>query len=236
VTVFHDAYFWDGVRNMLIFGAIQVPVMLLLALFFALLLDSGIPRLRSLFRLGYFLPFAIPSAVAALMWGYLYGQSFGPFAQIAHALHFAAPTFLTESGILPSIGNIVTWQYTGYNMVIMFAALQAIPPELYEAARMDGAREWQIAFYVKTPLITPAIVLTCIFSIIGTLQLFNEPQILQTIAPSAVNGHITPNLYAYQLAFQDQQLDYAASVAFTLGLVIAILSTLFLFIVNRRRA
>ncbi len=236
VKVLHDPYFWEGVHNMLLFGSIQVPIMLILALLFALLLDSGIPRLRGIFRLGYFLPFAIPTAVAALMWGYLYGQSFGPFAQIAHALHVGAPMFLTASGILPSVGNIVIWQYTGYNMIIMHAALQAIPPELYESARIDGARDWQIAFFVKVPLIVPAMILTGIFSIIGTLQLFVEPQILQSIAPSAVNGHITPNVYAYQLAFQNDQLDYAAAVAVTLGVLIAILSALFLFVVNRGRA
>jgi len=237
VTVLHDPYFWEGVRNMLLFGVIQVPVMLGLALLFALLLDSGVPRLRRVFRLSYFLPFAIPGVVAALMWGYLYGQSFGPLAQIARMTHiFTAPNFLTASSILPSIGNIVTWQYTGYNMIIMYAALQAIPPELYEAARIDGAHDWQIAFFVKVPLILQAIVFTGIFSIIGTLQLFVEPQILQNIAPSAVNGHITPNIYAFNIAFQNQQLDYAATIAFMLGIIIAVLSALFLFIVNWRRA
>jgi multiple sugar transport system permease protein len=236
VQVFHDPYFWAGVRNMVIFGCIQVPIMLGLALVFALLLDSGIPRLRRVFRLGYFLPFAVPSAVAALMWGSLYGQSFGPIAQVAHALHLGTPGFLTESGILPSIGNVVTWQYTGYNMIIMFAALQAIPPDLYEAARIDGAKEWQIALRIKIPQIMPAIVVTCIFSIIGTLQLFSEPQIFQAAAPSAVSEFVTPNLYVYTLAFTDQELNYAAAVAFTLGLVIAVISSLFLFVVYRRRA
>jgi multiple sugar transport system permease protein len=237
VTVLHDPYFWEGVRNMLLFGCVQVPLMLGLALLFALLLDSGVPRLRRLFRLGYFLPFAIPGVVAALMWGYLYGQSFGPLAQIARATHlFTAPNFLTASSILPSIGNIVIWQYTGYNMIIMYAALQSIPPQLYEAARIDGAHDWQIAIFVKVPMILQAIVFTGIFSIIGTLQLFVEPQILQGIAPSAVNGHITPNIYAYNITFANQQLDYAAAVSFTLGVVIAVLSALFFFVFNWRRA
>lgn len=234
--VLHDPYFWEGVRNMLLFGVVQVPIMLGLALLFALLIDSGIPRLQRLFRLGYFLPFAVPSAVAALMWGFLYGRSFGPFAQLAQSFHLPAPTFLTQAGILPAIGNIVVWQYTGYNMIIIYAALQAISPELYEAARIDGAKDWQIALRIKVPLIWPALVLTGIFSIIGTLQLFSEPQIFEAIAPSAVKHYITPNLYTYHLAFTDQQLDYAAAVAFTLGIVIALLSSLFLLIVNRRGA
>jgi len=86
VKVFQDSFFWEGIRNVLVFGAMQIPVMLGFALIFALLLDSGIVQKRTIFRLGYFLPFAVPSVVAALMWGYFYGQSFGPIAQVATPL------------------------------------------------------------------------------------------------------------------------------------------------------
>jgi multiple sugar transport system permease protein len=131
VKAFQDVNFWGGVRNVLVFGAMQIPVMLGLALLFALLLDGKLIRRQTIFRLGYFLPFAVPSVVAALIWGYFYGQSFGPIAQIAKALHLAPPLFLTPTGIIPSIANIATWQYTGYNMLILFAALKGIPEELY---------------------------------------------------------------------------------------------------------
>src|SRR5712692_5549285 len=180
LQAFQDSSFWEGVRHMFLFMVVQVPVMLCLALTFALLLDSGVTKLRTLFRLGFFLPYAIPSVVSALLWGYLYSPSFGPFAQIASYLHLPAPGFLTDSGMLASIGNIVTWQWTGYNMIILYAALQAIPPELYEAALVDGATGWKVARYIKIPLIAPALVLTCVFSIIGSLQLFNEPRIMWT--------------------------------------------------------
>src|SRR6266702_2522712 len=183
LQAFQDSSFWEGVRRMLLFMVVQVPVMLCLALIFALLLDSGVTKLRTLFRLGYFLPYAIPSVVSALLWGYLYSPNIGPFAQLATLFHLPAPGFLTEAGMLPSLGNIVTWQWTGYNMIIMYSALQAIPPELYEAALLDGANKWKIARTIKIPLIAPAIVLTCIFSIIGSLQLFNEPSIMATLAP-----------------------------------------------------
>jgi multiple sugar transport system permease protein len=136
--VLQDGAFWEGVRRVGLFMLVQVPVMLILALIFALLLDSGLTRGRTLFRLGFFLPYAIPSVVSALLWGYLYSPDLGPLAQLASLLHLPAPGFLTEAGMLPSLGNIVTWQWTGYNMIIMYAALQAIPSELYEAARLDG--------------------------------------------------------------------------------------------------
>jgi multiple sugar transport system permease protein len=234
VKVFQDAFFWEGIRNVLVFGAMQIPVMLGFALIFALLLDSGIVRRRTIFRLGYFLPFAVPSVVAALMWGYFYGQSFGPIAQIATALKLQPPVFLTATGIIPSMANISTWQYTGYNMLIIYAALKAIPPELYEVARVDGANEWQIAWNIRIPLVWPAIVLTIIFSVIGTLQLFNEPNVLTVVAPSVVNLHFTPNVYLYNLAFRNAQFNYAAAMAFTLALVAGILASLVLFLTHRR--
>jgi multiple sugar transport system permease protein len=230
-----DSSFWEGIRRMLLFMVVQVPVMLCLALIFALILDSGVAKLRTLFRLGFFLPYAIPSVVSALLWGYLYSPSFGPFAQIASSLHLPAPGFLTDSGMLASIGNIVTWQWTGYNMIILYAALQAIPPELYEAALVDGATGWKVARYIKIPLIAPALVLTIVFSIIGSLQLFNEPSIMSTLTPNVIGDHYTPNLYAYNLAFNDQQYNYSAAISFTLGAIVFVCSYIFMFATNRGR-
>jgi multiple sugar transport system permease protein len=235
LQAFQDSSFWEGVRRMLLFMVVQVPVMLCLALIFALLLDSGVAKLRTLFRLGFFLPYAIPSVVSALLWGYLYSPSFGPFAQLASSLHLPAPGFLTDSGMLASIGNIVTWQWTGYNMIILYAALQAIPPELYEAALVDGATGWKVARYIKIPLIAPALVLTCVFSIIGSLQLFTEPRIMWTLAPDVIGDHYTPNLYAYNLAFNDQQYNYSATISFTLGAIVFVCSYIFILATNRGR-
>ena len=233
---FTDSQFWEGVQNALTFGAIQIPIMLGLALIFALFLDSGALRGLSIFRLGFFLPFAVPSVVAAVVWGYLYGQTFGPIAQIAEALKLPPPIFLTASTIIPALANISTWQYTGYNMLILFAALQAIPRELYEAARVDGASDWYIATRIRIPLIMPAISLALIFSIIGTLQLFNEPNILRVVAPTVINQHFTPNLYVYTLAFANRQFDYSAAIAFSLAIVTAILSSLVLYFTFRKEA
>jgi multiple sugar transport system permease protein len=234
MKAFQDANFWDGISNVLTFGAFQIPVMLGLALLFALLLDGKLIRRQTIFRLGYFLPFAVPSVVAALIWGYFYGQSFGPIAQIAKALNLEPPLFLTSSGIIPSIANISTWQYTGYNMLIIFAALKSIPEELYEAARVDGASDLQIALWIRIPIVMPAILLTVIFSIIGTLQLFNEPNILRVVAPTAMNSHFTPNMYVYTLAFSNRQFDYSAAIAFTLAIVTAVLSSLVLLAAYRK--
>jgi multiple sugar transport system permease protein len=124
-------------------------------------------------------------------------------------------------------------------MVIMYAALKAVPTELYEAARVDGADGIRIAWHIKIPMIAPAIMLTLIFSIIGTLQLFNEPNVMRQIAPESIGPNFTPNLYVYNLAFQNRQFDYSAAIAFTLALVTVILVGLVLLVNSwrtRRRA
>jgi multiple sugar transport system permease protein len=224
VTALKDPQLLKGLCRVALFFVIQVPVMLVLALCFALALDSGLLRLARVIRLGIFVPYAVPSVIATLMWGYLYGPDFGPFAQISHDLHLPAPHFLTDGWMLGSLANIVTWEFVGYNMIILYAALRTIPAELYEAAAMDGAGAWRIAWSIKLPALRPALTLTVLFSVIGSFQLFNEPNLLRILAPNAINSSYTPNLYAYTLAFVNQDANYAAAIAFLLGIVIMALS------------
>jgi multiple sugar transport system permease protein len=224
VRALTDPLFLTGVLRMGIFLVIQVPIMLVLALFFALALDSGMMKLAKFTRLSIFVPYAVPGVVATLMWGYLYGPDFGPFAQISTALGFGPPPFFTQTGMLFSIMNIVNWEFIGYNMIILYAALRSIPTEMYEAARVDGASETRIAWSIKIPSIRAGLLLTVIFSVIGTFQLFTEPQLMRTLAPTVIGTAYTPNLYAYNVAFVNQDANYAAALAFLLGIVIMIVS------------
>lgn len=230
-----DAAFTGGVLRMIRYLFVQVPVMLTIALVCALILDSGYLRLPKLFRVGIFVPFAVPVVVGALMWGYLYGPQFGPVAQLFQHFGWTPPGFLTDDGILGSIANIAVWEFAGYNMIIFYAALRAVPPELYEAAAVDGAGPIRTAWSVKLPLLRPAIFLTVLFSLIGTFQLFNEPQVLEALAPNTITRSWTPNLYAYNLAFVDQRVPYAAAISFMLGFFIVLVSLVFLFVISRRR-
>jgi multiple sugar transport system permease protein len=218
-----------------LFFVLQVLLMLLPALAFALALDSGLLRLARVIRLGIFVPYAVPSVVAALMWGCLYGPDFGPFAQLSRELGLPAPDFLSGGWMLGSLSNIVTWEFTGYNMIILYAALRTIPHDLYEAAAMDGAGAWRIARSIKLPALRPALLLTLLFSVIGSFQLFNEPKLLTAVAPDVISSSYTANLYAYSLAFTGDQFNYAATVSFLLGLVIVIASYAVLLTANRRR-
>ena len=217
------------------FAIIQIPVMLAVALFLALVLHGRLSYARSLFRLCFFLPYAVPSVIAALIWGYLYGPAFGPAHQLAKVLHVTAPDFLSQRWILPSLANIVTWEFTGYNMIILYAALQTVPPEVEEAAAIDGARRWQVALFVKVPMIASALGMVAIFAVVHALQLFNEPQLMASIAPEVVGDHFTPNLYAYTLAFTGQELNYSAAVSFTLAVLVALLAYGFMRATGRRR-
>ena len=179
------------------------------------------------------MPYAVPGVVATLMWGYLYGPDFGPFAQIADALGVTAPDFLSPGAVLGSTANIVTWEFTGYNMIILYSALRTIPTELYEAAAVDGAGAWRIAWSIKIPALRPALLMCLIFSVIGSFQLFTEPQLLQRLTPSAIDSAFTPNLYAQTLAFTSQDVNYAAAVSFLLGLAIVIASYAVLLVSRR---
>ena len=224
VRALTDPLFLAGVGRMALFLVIQVPVMLGLALLFALALDSGHVRGARVARLAIFVPHAVPGVVAALIWGYLYGKNFGPIAQAFRAIGLPAPDLLSNENVLGSIMNISTWEFVGYNMIIMYAALRSISPELYEAAIVDGAGQVRIAWSIKIPAIRPAILLTVIFSIIGSFQLFSAPKLLYELAPSAIGSSFSPNLYAYNLAFTNQDVNYAAAIAFLLGFVIMIVS------------
>jgi multiple sugar transport system permease protein len=229
-----DPLFLGGVGRMGLFLVIQVPIMLIFALFFALALDSGRVRAAKFIRLAIFVPYAVPAVVATLLWGYIYGSNFGPITQVITALGLQAPNLLSSNLVLGSIMNIVTWEFVGYNMIILFSALRSIPTELYDAAQVDGAGQWRIAWSVKIPAIRPAILLTVIFSIIGSFQLFSEPQLLYNLAPNAIGTAFSPNLYAYNLAFINQNINYAAAIAFLLGLVIMIVSYIVQLTAQRR--
>ncbi|MFC7326175.1 carbohydrate ABC transporter permease [Marinactinospora rubrisoli] len=216
-NAFTDARLLEGLRRVALFLLVQVPIMLGLALLAALALDSGLLRFARVFRVGIFVPYAIPSVVAALMWGFMYGDEFGLVADLEGLLGVPMPDLLAGPWLLPAIGNIVTWEFVGYNMLILYAALRAVPTELYEAADIDGAGEIRKAVAIKLPALRGAIGVALLFSIIGSFQLFNEPNVLRAISP-AVSTYYTPNMYAYNLAFNGQQFNYSAAVAVVLAL------------------
>lgn len=226
-----DPAFLRGVGRVLLFGVVQVPIMLAFALLLALLLDSAVARLKRTFRIAFFLPYGIPGVIAALMWAFLYSPQLSPVVDLLETGGIDVD-FLGSGTILWSIANVVTWTYTGYNMLIIFAAMQAIPQSVYEAAKVDGAGGIRTAWSIKIPLVMPALVLTGVFSIIGTLQLFTEPIVFRAISTN-VTSSFTPNVLAYTTASANNY-PLAAAISVVLAVATFILSFAFLRITARR--
>ncbi|GAA2684771.1 MULTISPECIES: carbohydrate ABC transporter permease [Actinoplanes] len=215
----HDPQFWSAVGRVSLFMVVQVPIMLLLALLIALAIDSGRLYGAAFFRISIFLPYAVPAVVATLMWGFIYGDRFGLVGNINDYFGVHLPDPLAPDLVLASIGNIVTWEFVGYNMLILYSALRVVDTSLYEAAAIDGAGQWRIIRAIKLPALRGPLLITTMFSIIGSFQMFTEPVVLKTIAPNAILTYFAPNYYAWQLSFGGQQYNYSATVAVVMGLI-----------------
>lgn len=225
-----DGQFWSSVRRVVVFTVVQVPVMLCLSALMALALDSLRLHGMRFFRISTFLPYAVPAVVSALVWGFMYGAKYGLVGSL-NAWLGTHVDVLQPSVLLAAIGNIVTWEFTGYNMLIFYSSLSTVPRSLYEAAAIDGAGEWQVVRRVKLPELRGSLAITVIFSIIGSFQLFNEPSVMQNMVPgNAITTYYTPNMYAYNLSFSGNQSNYAAALA----IVMAALTMLVAYAVQLR--
>ena len=223
--VLSSSDFWDGVRRVLVFAVIQVPVTIGLAAFFAAVFDLGVAKFGRFFRVVFFIPFAIPAVVGALMWSFLLLPQLGPYTRLASALGFPGTNYFSSGLILPTIIVIVIWEWTGYNMTILYTALKSIPRDVVEAAVIDGASFSQVILRVKLPMIKPAVVMLVFINLVGALQLFTEPSILSAFQPQAVSYSFTPALYVYNTSIGSGEYNLGAAAAVVLGLVIGAIST-----------
>lgn len=233
-SVVSNGEFWSGVQRMAYFGAVQVSVMIGLALVLAMFLDSPYCKGRRLFALVYFLPYAVPGVIAAIMWGFLLEPD------LDGVLSVPAKIGITASAVDPldyrlalyAIMLIVTWEFTGYNMTILLTSLTNVPRQALEAAKIDGASELSIAWRIKLPLIRRTVLFIVILSIIGTLQLFNEPVILNDIA--SIGNSYTPNQIIYNTAFSFGNEQLAAAQSVVLAAITIVATAAFFGLVRRR--
>ena len=219
---FADAAFIESFGRVLLFGLVQVPVMLGISLVLALMFDSAAVRWKRFFQLSVFLPYAVPSVVAALIWGFLYQPKVSPIVEGLASIGIRAD-FLSPDNVLWSLANISVWSVVGVNMIILFSSLQTVPRDMYEAARIDGAGEFRMALQIKIPMILPALVLTTLFSIIGTLQLFNEPMTMRSVT-SNISGSYTPNMAVFSATTLGGDINIGSAMAIIIGLVTFVLS------------
>jgi len=216
-AVLTDPTFLSGIGTVALYCVLYIPLMVLGSLALALLLDSGVVRLRSWAQLGLFLPHAVPGIIAALIWLYLYTPGISP---VVAALAEADITvdFLGLHTTLPSIVNIALWSNLGYNIIVFCAALQAIPREVLEASVVDGAGPVRTAVRVKAPLVRSSIVMVSMFTLIWALQLFTEPMLLHQASPM-VSSRFSPSMYIYDAAFSRTNYSLAAAASVILLVV-----------------
>ncbi|GAA4415138.1 sugar ABC transporter permease [Georgenia halophila] len=232
-TALTDTAFLAGFGRLAIYGMIAVPVTLGLALTFALLLD--LPRVRGArsSRTAIFVPYAVPGVVASLLWGFLYLPSTSPLNWILRQLGLDGIEVLSGAMLFPSVANVAIWSGVGFNMIILYTSLRGIPNEVFEAARIDGASEWDIAYRIKIPLVGPALVLTGLFALIGTLQVYGEPMTLRPMT-NEISQTWVPLMKIYRDAFLRDNLSLAAASSVVLALGTLVVSVLLLRMTQKR--
>ncbi|MFF3484556.1 carbohydrate ABC transporter permease [Streptomyces sp. NPDC002701] len=213
-AVLTDPTFLGGLGTVALYCLIYLPLMVVGALALALLLDSGVVRLRAFAQLGLFLPHAVPGIIAALIWLYLYTPGISPVIDLFARADITID-FLGVHTVVPSIVNIALWSNLGYNMVVFYAALQAVPREVIEASVVDGAGPVRTALQVKTPLVRASIVMVAIFTLIWALQLFTEPMLLSQSSPM-ISSRFSPSMYIYDAAFTRNNYSLAAAASVVL--------------------
>jgi multiple sugar transport system permease protein len=227
----HD--FLSSIGRVAFYGLVVIPIMLGLALLFALLLDSSRVRARRFSRIVIFMPYAVPVVISSLLWGFLYLPSVSPFDFAAQGAGITLPQVLEPNLVLFAIANIAVWGGVGFNMIVLYTALRAIPADLIEAARLDGCSELQAAWRIKVPIIIPALVMTSIFSLIATLQVFAEPIVLRPLT-NTISTTWSPLMTIYRDAFIRNDIYSASASSMVLAVATFVLSFGFLRLVQAK--
>ena len=215
-----DPDFWQSMTNTAIFALVGIPSVVLLSLTIALLLNrSGNIYFRAL-RSFYFVP-AITAIVAiSLIWGYLYNTQFGFLNWLLSLVHIAPVQWLSNPILAKfSVALVAIWRGTGLNIIILLAALQAVPKEYLEAASIDGANEWVKTFKITIPLLRFAIFFVTITTAIAWLQFFDEAYVLTSGGPLGTTTSIS--LFIFNQGFQQNQFGYASAGSLVLFVLIA---------------
>ncbi len=225
IRLFNDPTFIAALTNTFIYLLVQVPIMIVLALFFSVLLNDATLKFKGFFRIAIFLPCVTSLVAYAVIFKYLFGvdglinQFLLDMSLISQPLNWLSDPILAKITIIAAI----TWRWTGYNMIFYLSALQNVDKSMYEAAKMDGASSSQQFFYITVPMLKPIILFTSIISTIGTLQIFDEIMNITNGGPG--NATLSISMYIYNLSFEySPDFGYAATVSYVIVILIVILS------------
>jgi cellobiose transport system permease protein len=237
--LFQDSAFWRALTNTVGIFVIATIPQLILATVLAQVLNSRL-RGRTFWRMGVLLPNVTSVAAVGIIFGLIFARDYG-------IVNWA----LGQVGVGPidwqghrwsswlAISIMVDWRWTGYNALILLASLQAVPKELYEAARIDGASAWRQFWSITVPMLRPTIIFVSIVATIGGIQLFTEPLLFNSGANAITGGTTrqfqTLTMYVYEQAFPGQEFGYASSVAWVMFLLIALIALINFLLLRRLR-
>jgi multiple sugar transport system permease protein len=227
-----DGNFWTGMFRVFLYALVVVPVTQVLSLTLALLLDAARRRAAARFRIALLLPYMVPGIVATMVWIFQYSPTVGPLTPFFEAFGLDL-NFFSSSMVWVSMGNLAVWSALGFTMLILYGALQSVPHEIFEAARLDGASELRIAWSIKVPFVRGSLVLTSLLSIIATLQLFDQPLLFRAVTPETITRDFTPAMMIYDQAFNVGNLNYATALSVILALVVGVASAIIYRFINR---
>ena len=216
--IFHDPVFFKSLTNILYFLAIHIPLQIVVALIFALLLNTNM-KARGFFRALYFFPVVVSGVVVTILWQQLYSYDYGILNAILNSLGFPrVPWLVSPEMAMPSVALMATWKNIGIYIVLFLVGLQNIPGELYEAAEIDGATKMKQFWHVTLPVLNPTVVVIVVLSTIGGFSLFIEPYVLTGGGP--MNSTLSGMLYIYNQAFYFNHMGYAAALGFVFAMII----------------
>ncbi|WP_066270789.1 carbohydrate ABC transporter permease [Hydrogenophaga palleronii] len=216
--LWHDALFWQSLRNTVVYMVITVPTSIGLALLLAVALDRKL-RGTALYRSIFFYPVMVPSVAAGMVWVFLYAPGYGPINGLMELLGLPKLEWLYDrQWALPAIIFMSIWKYAGYFMLILLAALQLVPRDLYEAARLDGVSGFRQLVHITVPLISPTLYFVVIIGVLHSYQIFDYVFVMTQGGPADATNVLT--FYIYQNAFQFQDIGTASAIANILLLVV----------------
>ncbi|GGK04684.1 carbohydrate ABC transporter permease [Luteimonas terricola] len=227
IELLRTPIFWKALWNTTYFVVVGVPLSIAVSLAAALLLDSGLARARAFFRTALFAPVVTTLVAVAVIWRYLFHTSYGLVNWALGHIGIAPIDWLGDPlWAMPTIIGFAVWKNFGYNMVILLAGLQAVPRELYEAARIDGASTWRQILHITLPSLGPVLLVVSVITVSGYFQLFAEPYVMTRGDP--LQSTVSVLYFMFEEGFKWWNLGRASAVAFMLFLVILGATTLLL--------
>ena len=235
VRLLHTPLFWQALLNTLYFVVLGVPLSIVTSLGAALLLHSPLARFKAFYRTALFAPVVTTLVAVAIVWRYLLHPRYGWLNYTLAAFGIDPIDWLGDPHwAMPAIILLSVWKNFGYNMVILLAALQAVPTELYESARIDGAGAWRQLLDITLPALAPVLLLVSVLTMAGHFQLFAEPYVMTQGGPA--QRTVTVLYFMYEEGFKWWSLGSASAVAFVLFAIMFTVTLLQLWVARYTEA